>query len=138
LNEKSVKIMVMLMVNLLESSMTTQDFFQDVLFEQNVKTKTRHFTMTFMKTEDFWRVLMDKGIRSKVDEHVNLREFLQLNKENPGLILLKNVRRTLEQMSENDAFMEAIQQDAVSDEERQREEEAMARIERGEELSDEE
>ena len=33
LDEKSVKIMVMLMVNLLQLDMTTQDFFRDVIFE---------------------------------------------------------------------------------------------------------
>ena len=32
--------------------------------------------MTFLKAEDFWQILKDKGIRSKVDEHANLREFL--------------------------------------------------------------
>ena len=32
--------------------------------------------MTFLKAEDFWQVLKNKGIRSKAEEHVNLREFL--------------------------------------------------------------
>lgn len=76
LDQKSVKIMVMLMVNLLQLNMTAQEFFQDVVFEQNVKTKTKHFTMLFIKTEDFFRVLQEKGVRSKNKEHVNLREFL--------------------------------------------------------------
>lgn len=48
----------------------------EVLFEQKVKTKTKLFTMTFLKSEDFFRVLKEKGIRSKDTEHVNLREFL--------------------------------------------------------------
>ena len=76
LDEKSVKIMVMLMVNLLQESMTTEQFFQEVIFKQNVKTKTKHFTMTFLKSADFFRVLKEKGIRSKDTEHPNLREFL--------------------------------------------------------------
>ena len=128
--------MVMLMVNLLQSGMTTQEFFQDVIFEQNVKTKTRHFTMTFLKAEDFWQVLKDKGIRSKNSEHANLREFLQLDQKNPQLFLLKNIRKTLEQMSENDAFMEAIQEDVLSNEEKEKEEAEYAKIERGEDISD--
>ena len=56
--------------------MTTQEFFLDVLFEQKVKTKTRLFTMMFLKSDDFFRVLKEKGIRSKDTEHPNLREFL--------------------------------------------------------------
>ena len=57
LDQKSVKIMVMLMVNLLQMNLTTQDFFQEVIFEQNVKTATKHFTMMFLTSEDFFRVL---------------------------------------------------------------------------------
>ena len=79
-----------------------------MIFEQNVKTKSKHFSMIFLKSEDFFRVLKEKGIRSKDTEHPNLREFLQLNAENPNLLLLKNIRRTLELMSENEAFMAAI------------------------------
>ena len=108
LDEKSVKIMVMLMVHILQSDMTTQDFFEEVVFEQLVKTKTKQFTMAFLKSEDFFKVLNEKGIRKKATVHENLREFLQLNAENPNLLLLKNIRKTLEQMSENEAFMAAI------------------------------
>ena len=75
--------MIMLMVHLLQQNMTTQEFFADVLFEQKVKTKTRLFTMTFLKSDDFFRILQEKGIRSKNAEHANLREFLQLSTNNP-------------------------------------------------------
>jgi len=57
LDEKSVKIMVMLMVNLLQLNMTTQEFFEDFIFEQKVKTKTKQFSMIFIKSEDFFRIL---------------------------------------------------------------------------------
>lgn len=96
LDQKSVKIMVMLMVNLIQAEMTTQEFFADVIFRQNVKTKTKHFTMEFIQAEDFFRVIKQRGIRSKDTEHPNLREFLQLNADNPSLLLVKNIRKTLE------------------------------------------
>jgi len=64
--------------------------------------------MVFLKSEDFFRVLQEKGIRGKNTEHANLREFLQLNAENPNLVLLKNIKKTLEQMADNEAFMAAI------------------------------
>ena len=65
--------MVMLMVHLLQSDQTTQEFFEEVVFEQNVKTKTKQFSMTFLKSEDFFRVLQEKGIRGKNKIHENLR-----------------------------------------------------------------
>jgi len=52
--------------------------------------------MLFLKSEDFFRVLKEKGIRKKDTDYSNLREFLQLNEENPNLILLKNIKKTLE------------------------------------------
>jgi len=64
-----------------------------------VKTKTKQFSMVFIKSDDFFTVLKEKSIRSKDTPHENLREFLQLNEENPQLLLLKNIRRTLELMS---------------------------------------
>lgn len=74
--------------------------------------------MTFLKSDDFFRVLKEKGIRSKETEHPNLREFLQLSANNPQLLLLKNIRKTLEQMSENEAFMSAIQEDVLMSEQK--------------------
>jgi len=38
-------------------NMTTQEFFEEVIFEQKVKTKTKQFSMIFIKSEDFFRVL---------------------------------------------------------------------------------
>lgn len=55
--------------------------------------------MLLIEAEDFFRVLRDRGIRKKNKEHPNLREFLQLNAENSNLLLLKNIRKTLELMS---------------------------------------
>jgi len=67
--------------------------------------------MIFLKSDDFFKVLKEKGIRSKENEHANLREFLQLNEQNPTLLLLKNIKKTLEQMADNEPFMAAIQAD---------------------------
>ena len=64
--------------------------------------------MVFLKAEDFFRVLQEKEIHGKDAEHANLREFLQLNADNPSLLLLKNIKKTLEQMADNEAFMAAI------------------------------
>lgn len=75
-------------------------------------------------------------MRSKDTVHENLREFLQLNADNPELLLLKNVRKTLEQMSENEAFMQAIQEEALMNEQKEEEEAALQRIANGDDLDD--
>ena len=70
--------------------------------------------MMLIRAEDFFRVLHENQIRSKNQIHENLREYLQLNEENPNLLLLKHVKRTLEMMSENEAFMAAIEDDVLA------------------------
>ena len=96
LDQKSVKIMVMLMVHLLNNKQTTEQFFQDVIFEQAVEMKDKEeIIMTFMKSDDFFRVLKEQDIREKNKEHPNLREFLQLNEDNPNLLMVKKIQMAL-------------------------------------------
>ena len=42
-----------------------------------------------------------------------MKEFLQLSPNFPDLLVLKNIRKTLEQMAENEEFMEAIREDMM-------------------------
>ncbi len=66
----------MLMLYLLEQNISTADFFQDVIYQQNVKSKTKQQTIEIMNSEDFFRVLCERGIRKKPTENANLKEFL--------------------------------------------------------------
>ena len=117
LDQKSVKMMVMLMLYLLEQNMSTAEFFQEVIYQQNVKSKTKQQTLEIMNSEDFFKIMCEKGIRKKDTEHQNLKEFLQLSPNFPNLIVVKNIKKTLEQMADNEAFMEAIREDVMAGEE---------------------
>ena len=108
LDQKSIKIMVMLMLHLLDANMTTAEFFEEVTYQQSVQSKTKHQTLDIMKAEDFFRVLYERGIRKKANVHANLKDFLQLSVNHPHLLVLKSIKKTLEQMAENEKFMEAI------------------------------
>ena len=57
LDPKSVKIMVMLMLFMLENNMTTADFFQPAIYQQNVKSKDKQQTLDILKAEDFFKLL---------------------------------------------------------------------------------
>ena len=135
LDQKSIKIMVMLMLHLLDAGLTTQEFFAEVTVQQSVKSKTKHQTLDILTAEDFFRVLYERGIRNKDAEHQNLKEFLQLSTSHPHLLVLKSVKRTLEQMAENERFMEAIQEDILKGEEKAREEAELAQEEADEEAA---
>lgn len=114
--------MVMLMLYLLENNMTTADFFESVTYQQNVKSKTKSQMLDIMESKDFFRILHERGIRKKDNQHENLKIFLQLSPSFPELLVLKSIKRTLEQMAENEEFMDAIREDLMYGEEGQPEE----------------
>ena len=113
LDQKSIKTMVMLMLHLLELDMSVQEFFQEVTFEQQVKSKTKQQTLEIIKAEDFFRVLHERGIKKKNNQHENLKEFLQLSAGHKDLLVVKSIEKTLNQMSENENFMAAIREDIL-------------------------
>jgi hypothetical protein len=49
--------MVMLMLFMLENNMTTADFFQPAIYQQNVKSKDKQQTLDILKAEDFFKLL---------------------------------------------------------------------------------
>lgn len=101
--------------------MTTAEFFEPVVYQQNVKSKSKQQTLDIVNAKDFFRLLMERGIRKKDTVHPNLKEFLQLSPSFPDLLVLKSIRKTLEQMAENDEFMEAIREDIMAAQEGQEE-----------------
>ena len=88
-----------------------------------------------METKDFFRVLHEKGLKDNAEEYDNLRQFLQLGENRKDLISVKRLRKSLEQMHSNEEFLTALHDDMlmedVEDRERQREEDALRRIEAG-------
>jgi len=64
------------MLFLLENNMTTAEFFAPVVYQQNIKSKSKTQTLDILKAEDFFRLLQERGIRKKDSEHQNLKEFL--------------------------------------------------------------
>jgi hypothetical protein len=68
--------MVMLMLFLLENNMTTVQFFEPAIYQQNVKAKNKQITLDVIKTDDFFTLLKERGIRKKDKEHTNLKDFL--------------------------------------------------------------
>lgn len=113
LDEESVQIMVQLMFMLLEADLTVEELFKEVIYTQTVKTKVKQQRIDLMNVEDFFRVLREQGIMREdgPKTHENLQEFLHLSSQFPDLVVVKLIRKTLEQMADNEQFMDAIRQD---------------------------
>ena len=69
LDEKSIKIMAKLMLALMQLNVTLYDFFEGVIYEQLVKTKTKQNTIEIINTKDFYDMLQKRGVRKKNTDH---------------------------------------------------------------------
>merc|ERR1711957_128801 len=72
LDNESIEIMAMLMLYCIKNEITAHKVFEDVLFLQNIKSKSKHQTVEIMKATDFYKVLADCQIRQGEESHENL------------------------------------------------------------------
>jgi hypothetical protein len=68
--------MAKLMIALMELNVSLYDFFDGVIYEQLVKTKTKQNTVEIMNAKDFYSHLEKSGVRKSSKEHDNLTKFL--------------------------------------------------------------
>ena len=108
LDEKSIKIMAKLMLALMQLNVTLYDFFDGVIYEQLVKTKTKQNTIEIINTKDFYDMLQQRGVRKKNTDHENLSHFLQLDPNYPNLVMLKKVAKALDEMAKNEELMAGL------------------------------
>lgn len=93
--------------------------------------------LDILSSKDFFRLLAERGIRKKDTEHENLRQFLMLSPAFKDLLVLKSIKRTLEQMAENEEFMDAIREDLIQAEDGEQDyEHEIARIQDGRDSDD--
>lgn len=77
LDEKSIKILAKLMLALMELNVSLHDFFEGVIFEQPVKTKSQSSKSGVRKVEiieakDFFEYLQARGVRKNAKPHFEL------------------------------------------------------------------
>ena len=77
-----------------------------------------------IQVDDFYRILVEKGIRMHYENHDNLTDFLMLSKQYPMFILVANIKRALETIHQNEKFMKAIEDDIRAEEQGRRERES--------------
>jgi len=57
LDEKSVRILAKMILALMELNATLDEFFDGVIYEQMVKTKTKSNTVEIINSKDFFDIL---------------------------------------------------------------------------------
>ena len=57
MDEKSIKILAKLMLALMELNISLYDFFDGIIYEQQVKTKTKQNVIEILNSKDFFEIL---------------------------------------------------------------------------------
>ena len=91
-----------------DAGVTVEGFFDDICFDQEVKSSKKRQHLRLMKAHDFFNKLRDYDIWTQPGEHPNLKVFLQLNPKFPDMLVLKTVKKAITQLQENEEFMKAI------------------------------
>lgn len=103
------------MLALMELNVSLYDFFDGVIYEQLVKTKTKQNVVEIVNSKDFFEMLQARGVRKKANEHENLKKFLQLDANYPHLLMLKKIAKALDEMAKNEELMSGIMAAAEDD-----------------------
>jgi len=96
------------MLALMELNVSLYDFFDGAVYDQPVKTKTKQNSVEIINENNFYLILKERGVRKKDTPHDNLSKFLQLDANYPGLLMLKKIAKTLDEMANNEELMQNI------------------------------
>jgi len=92
LDLKSIRIMNRIVERLEQKKEKIQDFFQPVIFEKEIKTKTDTRTYQLISSEHFFGFLQQQGLKKYETEHKNLSAQLSVDQNKyPDRILLSKL-----------------------------------------------
>ena len=116
LDTESINVLVTLMLHCISYEQTTVEFFDEAVFQQIIEINEKPEEFDMIQVDDFYRILVEKGIRTNYEHHENLTDFLMLSKQHPMFILVANIKRALETIHQNEKFMKAIEDDIRAEE----------------------
>ena len=108
-DEESLFCMLELLMVLLSTDKTVEDFFKKDIINQEVKRNNQKKTMQIINSGKFFDGLRKVGIWKEKGEHEPLKEVLRLDKRYPDLLKVKKITGALEALQANKDFMDEIQ-----------------------------
>ena len=88
--------MLGLLMCLMQEDTTADQFFEKIIFSQEVKKGDKKKKLKIMESKKFFDILRQAEIWKFEHEHDNLKENLKLDSRYPNYILLRKVKETLE------------------------------------------
>eukprot|EP00826_Nyctotherus_ovalis_P063559 TRINITY_DN9323_c0_g3_i1.p1 TRINITY_DN9323_c0_g3~~TRINITY_DN9323_c0_g3_i1.p1 ORF type:complete len:302 (+),score=122.05 TRINITY_DN9323_c0_g3_i1:24-908(+) len=101
LDKVSMVLMFALTEYMSNSKITFHDLFSDSIYKQEIQVDTEQLEIDLINSESFFNVLNSIGIKMEKQEHENLKAFLCIDPEYPNKLVVKKLKRTIEEFSNN-------------------------------------
>ena len=95
-DQDSIFCMLGLLMCLMQEDTTADQFFEKIIFSQEVKKGDKKKKLKIMDSKKFFDILRMAEIWKFEHEHENLKENLKLDSRYPNYMLLRKVKETLE------------------------------------------
>jgi hypothetical protein len=95
-DQDSIFCMLGLLMCLIQEETTADQFFEKIIFSQEVKKGDKKKKLKIMDSKKFFDILRMAEIWKFEHEHENLKENLKLDSRYPNYMLLRKVKETLE------------------------------------------
>eukprot|EP01022_Parablepharisma_sp_SALTPOND_P000995 TRINITY_DN105406_c4_g1_i1.p2 TRINITY_DN105406_c4_g1~~TRINITY_DN105406_c4_g1_i1.p2 ORF type:complete len:849 (+),score=138.53 TRINITY_DN105406_c4_g1_i1:84-2549(+) len=102
LDDISMVIMLALAEYLMQEKVPLYELFGNVIYTQNVKTKTKERTVELIDSNEFFKIVREIGIDLEDEEHENLKEFLCLDLKYKNKLYMKKLKKAVEEFAFNE------------------------------------
>jgi hypothetical protein len=119
LDKVSIVLMLALTEYLIKAKVPLYELFRDVIFKQEIQVEGKQLRVDLIKSTDFFAVLQHIGINIEEKEHENLNAFLCLDPGHTDKLLVKKIKRAIEEFAMNEqlrAYAQQIYQELVEEE----------------------
>ena len=126
LDEVSMVLMLALTDYVWKAEADLGEIFGEVVYQQAIKTKKKQITVDLINSSDFFAVLHKMGIKTDQSPHLNLQDFLCLDKNYRQKIYVKKLGDAMEEFAANEdlrMFAHQCYEHMLADEEAYEEEE---------------
>jgi len=109
LDKVSMVLMLALTEYIMSSKIPLYDLFADNIYQQDVQVEEEQLKVDMINSADFFETLTKIGISMEEKEHDNLKKFLCIDPEYMDKLMIKKLKRAIEEFAVNETIREMAQ-----------------------------
>ncbi len=110
LDKVSMVLMLALTEYIMKAKVPLYELFGEAIYQQEVQMDSDHMVVDLINSGDFFSVLGKIGINSEEKEHDNLKAFLCIDPEYTDKLVVRKVKKAIEEFATNEELRTYAQQ----------------------------